>query len=379
MNTKPDHPFYQKLPGRGGSFLGPTRLWLATDHLLRVELRGFAETYHRFYFSDIQAILVRPTNQWFIELAVMGPMLLVLLLLALVSADAFRVFWLVLAGLVLPFFLLQLFRGRTCTCHIQTAVQFMSLPSVNRMRYARKILGLLKPMIEQAQGTMAPEEMLRALENAPPPVMPTARATAPVQSVTARAPAPVVPKQHVIRHSHGRWHEVTCWALAADAMLSSLYFFMDNEVIQSVGTLMFVVLLALVITACVKQLRTDLPRQLKYAMWSMLGYMIVGTLVVIAYVIVATIRDPMRGVGQFSPSTDSFMLWMNASGVLASSLVAALGLISLHRFRREYAVKEPPPPPLPVEAGVLEGRAPSRPAVASGHDEASPSNTPGNP
>jgi uncharacterized BrkB/YihY/UPF0761 family membrane protein len=140
--------------------------------------------------------------------------------------------------------------------------------------------------------------------------------------------------------------------LAADAVWSSLLFFVDNEVIHSVGLFMFVVLLALVLTAVVKQLRTDLPRQLKYAMWSMLGYMTVGTLVVIVYTIVVAIRDPMLAGRPLSPTSDTFMLWMNASGVLASALVAALGLVSLYRFRREYAARPeatPPSIPTPME------------------------------
>ena len=73
---------YQRLPGggmarKGSSFIAATRttcrLWLGDDHLLQVEsMGGYSETYKRFYFRDIQAIIVQRTRTWVVWNIVLG-------------------------------------------------------------------------------------------------------------------------------------------------------------------------------------------------------------------------------------------------------------------------------------------------------------------
>ncbi len=60
---------YTRLPGRGlryGGFRLFSRaictLWMGADHLLLVDRTGYTESYKRFYFADIQAIVVRRTS-----------------------------------------------------------------------------------------------------------------------------------------------------------------------------------------------------------------------------------------------------------------------------------------------------------------------------
>src|SRR5271157_5492261 len=54
MTTKPQ---YSRLPGRSGIFVRGS-LWMSADHLLSVRRNPFSESYRRFYFGDIQAIVV---------------------------------------------------------------------------------------------------------------------------------------------------------------------------------------------------------------------------------------------------------------------------------------------------------------------------------
>lgn len=338
-----------------------SRLWLATDHLLRTELRGFTEMYHRFYFTDIQAILVRPTNRWLVELAVTGLLLMLFLLMSLVTGGAFRVFWLIMAGMVTPFLAGSLVRGRTCVCHIQTAVQLMSLPSVNRYRHARKILGLVEPMIEQAQGTMSTEQMLRELENAPPPVVAQARATAPTGPRVDVASQPSEPKVVVVRHNHGRWHEAFFWLLIADALLTIVGFVMDGELIESLEWLLFFVLLGCGVTALVKQYRTDLPKRLKQCLWAASGAYAVFIASAILYAVILLIDGDFSALEDLDSATDPVILWMEVIFVTVMMPLAGLALVSLYRFRREHAVREQhstPPPAVPKPAPSMEGLAP---------------------
>src|SRR5438270_7546384 len=63
---------YRRLPGRGyrrqGSWIAATRtistLWMSKDHLLCIDsMGGYSEDYKRFYYRDIQAIIVRKTKK----------------------------------------------------------------------------------------------------------------------------------------------------------------------------------------------------------------------------------------------------------------------------------------------------------------------------
>ncbi len=42
---------------------GYSSLWLGKDHLLCIEVSGVAEEYKRFYYHDIQAIVVRQNSR----------------------------------------------------------------------------------------------------------------------------------------------------------------------------------------------------------------------------------------------------------------------------------------------------------------------------
>lgn len=363
-------PLYRKLPGRGGGLFISSRLWLAKDHLLRTELRGFTEMYHRFYFTDIQAILVRPTNRWLVEIAVTGPLLVLFLLFALVAGGWFRVFWLIMAGLVAPFLILTLVRGRTCACHIQTAVQLMALPSVNRYRHARKILGLVNPMIEQAQGTMSTEQMLRELENAPPPIVSQARATAPVRPRAEEVAKPTAPERVVVRHSHGRWHEVFFWMLASDAMVTLAGFMVEMEFIDSLEWLLFFGLLACGITAWVKQHRTDLPLRLKQCVWTTFGAYALFSASVVVYAVILIFDGDLHALSDLDPATDTVVMWMDAIFFVVMLPLAATALFTLYRFRRAYAARTPvQPPTLPVEGKEQDLLLPE---TDTGHDGAWP-------
>src|SRR5262245_51709363 len=49
---------YRKLTPKRRTIMGFTQVWLGQDHLLAVDSVRFVERYHRFFFADIQAIVV---------------------------------------------------------------------------------------------------------------------------------------------------------------------------------------------------------------------------------------------------------------------------------------------------------------------------------
>src|SRR5437762_11770822 len=126
---------YRSFGGKGATLTYYARLYLGPDHLLQTASTGYSETYKRFYFRDIQAIVIRKTNAglfwtffWLIPAFIMA---LVAVLAPRPTATA--VLW-IIAGALLLLPLISFLLGPTCVCHLQTAVQTEKLPSLKRVR-----------------------------------------------------------------------------------------------------------------------------------------------------------------------------------------------------------------------------------------------------
>ena len=146
---------YQRLPGRAGSLLATFRLWLAKDHLLNLESNGYAESYRRYYFRDIQAIVVQRTDWGKIWNFFWGTLVVVTGLLSFWASRSNEAEWGTVAFFFCFLFALALVinagLGPTCACHIQTAVQRDQLRSLRRLRATRKFIARTRPLIEAAQ------------------------------------------------------------------------------------------------------------------------------------------------------------------------------------------------------------------------------------
>jgi hypothetical protein len=159
---------YRKLAGRGqrkGEFFTWHTLWLGRDHILQVEHSGYSEEYKRFYFADIQSISMHKTSRaqfWTIFCLVMiGIGATVGITLgydgtngAMVQMGAIGT-WI---GLWVVLMLVNFAKGPGCACFIQTAVQQEQLPSLKRVKKARRIIAQLRELIGSTQGLLGPEE-----------------------------------------------------------------------------------------------------------------------------------------------------------------------------------------------------------------------------
>jgi hypothetical protein len=162
-------------------------LWLGPDHLLCVESTGYWEDYKRFYFRDIQAIVVQETKRrtvWNAVLTVPMVFCAVGLMTTLTSRNpnfAVDITWAVLSVLFIVPLVLNNVLGPTCATRLQTAVQTEGLSSLCRLRHTRRILERLQPLIATAQGSEIPPQNI--------PVPPVAAAVASLPS-TNPEPAP---------------------------------------------------------------------------------------------------------------------------------------------------------------------------------------------
>jgi hypothetical protein len=166
---------YQRLPGRGMRVDGNRMfaisrslcsLWLGEDHLLLVERLGYTETYKRFYFRDIQAVIIRKTNKAAVGNYVLGFFTLLFAVWALYvrNLPGQVALW-ILFGFFGIFTLLNLWRGPSCVTYIKTAVQTEQLPPWNRLRATRKGMNRIRPQLLQAQGDVSAQELRVRLED----------------------------------------------------------------------------------------------------------------------------------------------------------------------------------------------------------------------
>ncbi|HSY19496.1 MAG TPA: hypothetical protein VK815_14230 [Candidatus Acidoferrales bacterium] len=151
-------PNYRQLKPGGAGLFGVSTFWLAPDHLLVVEVSGYVEKYRRFYFRDIQALIVQQTSLrlwWSLGLGACITVLLgILMLVTLGSSSAdpatVGVFIAFMLCLGVPL-LINILRGPTCTVSVRTAVQTQKIPNLTRRNKAGKLVELLKSAIAAAQ------------------------------------------------------------------------------------------------------------------------------------------------------------------------------------------------------------------------------------
>jgi len=159
---RPAASAYRRLPGRGHRLMGflplpitRTSLWAGADHLLEVRHGLGLEQYRRFYYGEIEALLVQENRNRLIWSLLLGaPMLLCLVVAGL--AAAFSIWWLAAVAAVwlaagLGLLLANVLRGRACTCQLRTGVQQTGLAALSRARQTRRALEILQPLIRAAQ------------------------------------------------------------------------------------------------------------------------------------------------------------------------------------------------------------------------------------
>ena len=149
-------------------------LWLGKDHLLVVESNGYTERYRRFYFKDIQALIICKTKTGLIRAIILGALGLFFGLLAVALRDEPVALYFMggMALLLVVSAVADALYGPTALCSLRTAVQTEELPSLKRIRRAREVLEVLKPLLTAAQGTLSPEEVAAQVQTRPAPAEP---------------------------------------------------------------------------------------------------------------------------------------------------------------------------------------------------------------
>lgn len=345
---------YRKLPGRGnrreGTFIAgavrQSRLWLGKDHVLLVDSTLSAQELKRFYFRDIQAITVRKTHTGrTMNLVLTGMAAMFCLWAVLIDDSVGQGILLTIAAVLGGLVVVNSLFGPTCECHLQTSVQRESLPSLGRLRTARKVLGLLRPHIEQAQGNLSADE---------------ARERAAALAVAPAAPAPkragATPE---VRAYRGSFHTILFALLLVDGLLNFSAVFLNSLPLALVQMAVLFGIILTLVGALIRQQDTDLSNSVRRVTWTSLGYLCVlfvhGFAVYIAHAVQkpGEVQNEYTALKHFA-SLDPFEhTWLLVSFVVwgvCSTALGIVGVVLLSRYNRDRellatAAAAPPPPP----------------------------------
>jgi hypothetical protein len=310
---------------------------MGDDHILAVDSNGFSEDYKRFYFSDIQAIITQRTRRgatWSIVLALilacslMGALFL--------ENERARIFFWVFSGTFSVLLFINMLRGPTCICHVMTAVQEDQLPSLNRLRVARKVIGKLRLAIERVQGTLRLEEVsIDQKEGIPHPTR-----------STGRLRQPYVRGQQ-IRHDGGTLHLMAFALLLLDGILTAIDLLYHSSVIIGVSSVLTLIYCILIIIALVRQYESDIPGAVRKMTWASLGFICVSyflgyillmtTLVTNRHQRMVTQWDMYRIMLDLSPQDSPLAMGVYAFAATCSLALGALGLVRVKKHRDHSA------------------------------------------
>lgn len=147
-------PRYRRLPSCR-PFIGSASYWLASDHLLIVDVIGLLERYRRIRLDDIEVVLVQPNHHRRLFagliaglLFLMLPVLGFIVYAARSNGDSellpLLFFLLVIALLPIGLLLWILIPGPFCQTRLRTSVQDIRLPGLFRLKVAREFVVALR-------------------------------------------------------------------------------------------------------------------------------------------------------------------------------------------------------------------------------------------
>lgn len=346
---------YRRIPGRGprraGLFSGlfsRCRLYLGPDHLLAVDNHSLSEDYKRFYFTDIQAIITQRTPRWIVSSVVLFLLASASLGIGLlVHGAGFRIFWRLLTTAMIACTAINLLRGPTCACRIMTAVQEDLLPSLTRVRVARKVIdGLLRPLIEGAQGSLRPED-LAAAEKAG---LVTQRRDDPLKASAGEREA----RMHA--GYRGIAHILAFSLFMADGILTGIDLVHHAAATIAISNIANTGGVVCIIIALVKQRGSMLSKGVRNTTWaafafvclsSMLGYWLGVFAMVQAHGPVTNPWminqwDMYRALLRLSPQGSPFLMAVYSVEAAAAFILGALGLVLVLKARPARAVSAGP-------------------------------------
>lgn len=326
---------YRKLPGsHKGFILGKYTLWKGDDHLLQVYSRIGIEDYKRFYYKDIQALIIQKTRVGFVLIIASAALFALTALLTIIADGGWSVFSGLMAAVFLVIFLYHACKGATCRTYLLTAVQTERVQSLKRLSTALRVADRLKPIITGVQGTVQPEYLDRQPIRAPE----TRPQSVPVPSG--------LPSNQPLKHESGRVHFLLFCMLIVYSLLVALDLMVSNVVVALISSIGVLGVLICALVALIRQRDSDISRSLQGLTWVSLGYVGVNFLVGYIAGMIYSFRHPQpltnqwemyRVLAEISPWESPFLLSFSIFALFAALLMGTAGLLWLRQHRHAAA------------------------------------------
>ena len=323
---------YRRLPGLSRGYGGYLQLWEGEDHLLVVQTNGYTEEYRRFYYRDIQALVVQRTRTGGIGSLILGLFTAITAVPILIGGT--ELWALIFPGLLFLFLLIHVLMGPTCRVRLVTAVNQQSLASIGRLRTFRRVLARIGPRIEQAQGTLAPEEIVARTDEVP--LRPDAAPRVQARPAASTSSAPVGRGMHIAAMA----------AIGLFGLVAAAKCVAGHVSLFIIGCIVFAVSFLFVVLAVARQQTGHLEPALRRWAWYALGYQVAGAIAawVVMMIVAAshgtTGDDVVRYLVTGSPAGNTPALAAHLFLAIGGLLLGVLGALLL---RRRGA---PLPPPM---------------------------------
>ncbi|MGD9251490.1 MAG: hypothetical protein PVG19_09725 [Desulfobacterales bacterium] len=320
---------YRKLAKTGGLFAYYS-IWQGADHLITAETTMASEEYRRFYYRDIQAIVIRKTA-WHHVFSLLFGLPAVLFLILGVFGDGLAYAWLALAVWTGAMLGINLWRGPTCVCHVRTAVQNVRVRALVRLRRVHRVLGQITPLIAQAQGHLptGPSRADASLSPAPP----RDHEDPPAATASEAATAPVAP----------RLHQVLFGGYVMQALLAGIGFNLNGLIFGLLESLFVIGVMILTFVALARQADSAISPAAKRVTWAGLGFVCLQ--IASGYILGfwSFTRHPeligdqwalFEHLVMLSPHDHPMLMGLQFFTLVAALILGAGGLVSLWTHRR---------------------------------------------
>lgn len=161
-------------------------VYAGSDHVIMVGRKGATEQYRRYYYRDIQAVIIVRTRDHIIQ-GLVGIALLIMFLLPVTFGYPAVGIPLAIAGAAL---IAIEFARPSCECFIQTQTFSQRLWTIKRVSHARKFIADLEPLVTAAQADLDEPARLRRAELTQPPLPPQVPGQAPPAAPASPPPMP---------------------------------------------------------------------------------------------------------------------------------------------------------------------------------------------
>jgi hypothetical protein len=246
--------------------------------------------------------------------------------LAFAGGDVGRVIGGVFGTFFLIVLVLNVIAGPTCVCVVHTAVHTESLPSLRRVRTANKVLGLLCPLIESAQGVLT-ADIIQTAKPRPLPARPSAATT-----VT-----------RVLKTDRGNVHLALFATLLVKSVLAEIAFFGQSILLTYLNMLVTGGVGVLAIVAIVRQHGAGFSAHLRWLTVASLIFAALSYAIGYALSLSTAFQSSLglrnewnmfRDFTRLSPQSSTFMLTVSIASLVVAFVLGVAGLIATARHRR---------------------------------------------